>query len=55
MIVLNSLQDKGAGFRHDTNKVKIISATEVKDFPLKTKKEVAVDIVQEIIDFNIGC
>ena len=49
MIVLNSLQDKGAGFRHDTNKVKIISATEVKDFPLKTKKEVAVDIVQEVI------
>jgi len=52
MIVLNSLQDKGAGFRHDTNKVKIISATEVKDFPLKTKKEVAVDIVKEIIDFG---
>ena len=49
MIVLNSLQDKGAGFRHDTNKVKIISAEEVKDFPLKTKKEVAVDIVREII------
>ncbi|MEM6319619.1 MAG: bifunctional phosphopantothenoylcysteine decarboxylase/phosphopantothenate--cysteine ligase CoaBC [Bacteroidota bacterium] len=49
-IVLNSLQDKGAGFRHDTNKVKIISADEVKDFPLKTKKEVAEDIVQEIVN-----
>ena len=52
MIVLNSLQDKGAGFRHDTNKVKIISAKAVKDFPLKLKKEVAVDIVKEIIDFK---
>ena len=52
MIVLNSLQDKGAGFRHDTNKVKIISAKAIKDFPLKTKKEVAVDIVKEIIDFK---
>ena len=49
MIVLNSLQDKGAGFRHDTNKVTIISAKEVKDFPLKSKKEVAEDIVREVI------
>lgn len=49
LIVLNSLQDKGAGFRHDTNKVSIISAEEVKDFPLKSKKEVAEDIVKEII------
>ncbi|MCB0516422.1 MAG: bifunctional phosphopantothenoylcysteine decarboxylase/phosphopantothenate--cysteine ligase CoaBC [Bacteroidetes bacterium] len=45
-IVLNSLQDKGAGFRHDTNKVSIINAqNEITDFPLKSKKEVAKDII----------
>lgn len=44
-IVLNSLNDKGAGFRHDTNKISIISATENIPFPLKNKKEVAKDIV----------
>lgn len=49
LIVLNSLQDKGAGFRHDTNKVKIISKKEVKAYPLKSKKEVAEDIVAEVI------
>ena len=48
-IVLNSLQDKGAGFKHDTNKVKFISEKKVKDFPLKSKKAVAEDIVNEII------
>lgn len=47
-IVLNSLQDPGAGFRHDTNKVTFISQQEEKDFPLKTKQEVAEDIVKEI-------
>src|SRR5699024_10952688 len=36
-IVLNSLQDKGAGFATDTNKVKIISKKETKTFPLKSK------------------
>ena len=44
-IVLNSLRDAGAGFRHDTNKISIISATENIPFPLKNKKEVAKDIV----------
>lgn len=44
-IVLNSLQDQGAGFRHDTNKVSIIAADKRLDFSLKSKKEVAVDIV----------
>ena len=47
-IVLNSLRDAGAGFRHDTNKITIISATEVKEYPLKTKSEVAKDIVDEL-------
>ncbi|MEM1121934.1 MAG: bifunctional phosphopantothenoylcysteine decarboxylase/phosphopantothenate--cysteine ligase CoaBC [Bacteroidota bacterium] len=49
LIVLNSLQDKGAGFQHDTNKVTIISAAEVKNFPLKRKIEVAEDIVDELV------
>ena len=47
-IVLNSLRDAGAGFRHDTNKITIISATESKEYPLKTKSEVAKDIVDEL-------
>ena len=38
-IVLNSLQDKGAGFKHDTNKIKIIfNRDEIKEFDLKQKK-----------------
>ena len=44
-IVLNSLRDNGAGFRHDTNKVTIISGTETKEYPLKPKSEVASDII----------
>ncbi|MFN3488965.1 MAG: bifunctional phosphopantothenoylcysteine decarboxylase/phosphopantothenate--cysteine ligase CoaBC [Emticicia sp.] len=48
-IVLNSLQDSGAGFRYDTNKIKIIDREgNVYDFDLKTKKEVAQDILKTI-------
>ena len=47
-IVLNSLNDKGAGFRHDTNKISIVSKEEVKEFPLKPKNEVASDIIDEL-------
>ncbi len=48
-IVLNSLNDKGAGFEYDTNKITIIDKNEqVTEFPLKTKKEVAFDIVDKI-------
>lgn len=51
LIVLNSLNDKGAGFGHDTNKITIIdSAKESKEFNLKSKKEVARDIVTTIIE-----
>ncbi|SFE50563.1 bifunctional phosphopantothenoylcysteine decarboxylase/phosphopantothenate--cysteine ligase CoaBC [Thermoflexibacter ruber] len=50
MIILNSLQDKGAGFEHDTNKVSIIDKTgQIIDLPLKSKKEVAQDIVRLIV------
>ena len=51
LIVLNSLQDHGAGFGHDTNKVSIIDkANNIEHFELKTKKEVAKDIVNAIIN-----
>ena len=49
MIVLNSLNDKGAGFGGDTNKVTIMDRTGGKTvYELKTKTEVARDIVNEI-------
>lgn len=52
-VVLNSLQDKGAGFQNDTNKVSFVFQDEVKTFGLKPKSEVAVDILKEIIElFN---
>lgn len=48
-IVLNSLNDAGAGFQYDTNKISILSRDEKKeDFPLKSKKEVASDIINYI-------
>ena len=48
-IVLNSLQDKGAGFGGDTNKIKIYCKDgEVFSFDLKSKKEVAADIIDTI-------
>ncbi len=51
MIVLNSLKDKGAGFAHDTNKVSIFhSDGSSTGFPLKTKTEVAEDIVNTLCD-----
>jgi len=49
-IVLNSLQDKGAGFKKDTNKVRIIDQSEkITEFSLKSKTDVAIDIFNFII------
>ncbi len=49
-IVLNSLRDKGAGFKKNTNKIRIIDTSEkVYEFSLKSKKEVAIDIFNYII------
>ncbi len=49
-VVLNSLNDAGAGFRGDTNKITIIDKrNNHQSFELKTKKEVAVDIVEKLI------
>lgn len=44
-IVVNSLADKGAGFGTDTNKVTVISPAAERAFPLKSKAEVASDIL----------
>ena len=49
MIVLNSMQDKGAGFKTDTNKITIIARDgSVENFPLKSKEQVAADILDNI-------
>ncbi len=54
-IVLNSLQEPGAGFRCDTNRITIIEQNGVKQlFDLKSKRDVANDIVGKIIEkFNL--
>ena len=50
IIVLNSLQDKGAGFKGNTNKVTIFNKNgEMKKYPLKSKTKVAKDIVNHIV------
>lgn len=50
-IALNSLNDQGAGFSHATNQVTIFSRhNKPKAFELKSKKEVASDIVHEIVE-----
>jgi phosphopantothenoylcysteine decarboxylase/phosphopantothenate--cysteine ligase len=53
-IVLNSLQDSGAGFGHDTNKITIFERHGKEySYPLKSKQEVAVDIcirIQEMLN-----
>jgi phosphopantothenoylcysteine decarboxylase/phosphopantothenate--cysteine ligase len=51
MIILNSLQDKGAGFGVDTNKVTIIHNNGTKkDLPLLSKQEVAESIIDAIVE-----
>ena len=50
-IILNSLTDKGAGFNVDTNKISILNQNgAITKFSLKSKKEVAADIVQYLIE-----
>lgn len=48
MIVMNSLQDKGAGFRVDTNKVTLITAEGSTPLPLMSKQEVADNIIAKL-------
>lgn len=47
-IVLNSLQDAGAGFQCDTNKITIVDKEKATPYPLKTKTEVADDIINRL-------
>lgn len=47
-IVLNSLQDAGAGFQCDTNKITIVDKEKATSYPLKTKTEVADDIIDRL-------
>lgn len=50
-IVLNSMNDDGAGFKHDTNKITIIdNNNKLHKFELKSKQDVADDIINYLID-----
>jgi len=53
MIVLNSLNNKGAGFQYNTNKITIIDkANNISNFELKDKSEVAKDVIDKIIELS---
>jgi phosphopantothenoylcysteine decarboxylase/phosphopantothenate--cysteine ligase len=54
LIVLNSLQDEGAGFKKETNKVTFIDKNfKIEPMDLKTKESVAVDILNKVLEhFN---
>ena len=53
MIVLNSLNDQGAGFEHDTNKITIIDTkNNIFNFDLQEKSKVAKDIILKIIELS---
>jgi phosphopantothenoylcysteine decarboxylase/phosphopantothenate--cysteine ligase len=54
-IVLNSLRNPGAGFQHDTNQITILKRDGgERNFPLKSKKEVAEDILNELNTYIIN-
>jgi phosphopantothenoylcysteine decarboxylase / phosphopantothenate---cysteine ligase len=53
LIVLNTLEDEGAGFAHDTNRISILDVhNKITKFELKSKSEVASDIVNYMIHFK---
>jgi len=53
-IVLNSLNDKDAGFKKATNKVSIITNQSIKRFDTKPKSEVAIDIFNLILEMKFN-
>jgi phosphopantothenoylcysteine decarboxylase/phosphopantothenate--cysteine ligase len=52
-VVLNSLNDKGAGFKTDTNKITLITNSETIRFKTKPKSEVAKDIFDHILKLTL--
>ena len=55
LIVLNSLQDEGAGFGHDTNKITIIDRNNnIHNFELKSKADAAKDVLDKIVSMLIN-
>ena len=53
LIILNSLNNKGAGFQYSTNKITIIDKeNNITDYELKDKSEVAKDIINKIIEIS---
>lgn len=49
LIILNSMREEGSGFKTPTNKVSILfKSGQIKHYPLKSKKEVASDIIEAI-------
>lgn len=48
-VVLNSMREAGAGFGHDTNKITLVFKNKELSFPLKSKTEVARDILQQVV------
>jgi phosphopantothenoylcysteine decarboxylase/phosphopantothenate--cysteine ligase len=52
LIVLNSLQDEGAGFQKETNKVTFIDKNfNIQPMELKSKEAVAADIINKVIAY----
>jgi phosphopantothenoylcysteine decarboxylase / phosphopantothenate---cysteine ligase len=50
LVILNSLREEGAGFKTPTNKVSILFKDgHIRHFPLKSKREVARDIIDAVI------
>ena len=49
-IVLNSLNDKSACFMHDTNKISILDRNNISGYELKSKNDVAIDIINKILE-----
>ncbi|MDX9907797.1 MAG: bifunctional phosphopantothenoylcysteine decarboxylase/phosphopantothenate--cysteine ligase CoaBC, partial [Bacteroidales bacterium] len=49
LIILNSMREEGSGFKSPTNKVSILfKSGQIKHYPLKSKREVASDIIEAI-------
>ncbi len=55
LIVMNSMQDKGAGFGYDTNRITLIDRNNnIDKFELKSKEEAARDILNKIVSMLIS-